>query len=125
MALATEMTASGRGVSGSALFTEGMSSMSDPMFISDRSYRNGVNIVNRGGILRTRPGYNTIFTLPTGQLQGLWYFRPLFSEAYLVFAVAGLVYTSQYPFTAYSQLQGVSFYPYATQLFAESLAQYS
>ena len=120
MALATEMTASGRGVSGSALFTEGMSSMSDPMFISDRSYRNGVNIVNRGGILRTRPGYNTIFTLPTGQLQGLWYFRPLYSEAYLVFAVAGLVYTSQYPFTAYSQLQGVSFYPYATQLFAES-----
>ena len=120
MSLAIGVTKAGMGVNGSAMFTEGMSSMSDPMFISERSYRNATNVLNRGGVVRTRPGYNTIFTLPSGQLQGLWYFRPLYSEAYLVFAVAGAVYTSQYPFTSYAALPGLSFHPFATQLFAES-----
>lgn len=123
MSLAIGMTKSGRGVNGSALFTEGMSSMLPPMFISDRSFRMGVNVLNRGGVARTRPGYNAIFQLPDGVLQGLWYFRPLTSAAYLVFAVAGTVYTSQYPFTSYVALANISFYPYAPQLFAESAVQ--
>jgi hypothetical protein len=89
------------------------------MFISDRSYRNGVNVMNRGGVVRTRPGYNTIFTLPDGKLQGLWYYRPLESEAYLIFAVAGKVYSSQYPFRDFSQLANLSFFPYAVDLYAE------
>lgn len=123
MSVAIGMTKTGRGVNGSALFTEGMSSLLDPMFISDRSYRAGVNVLNRGGAARTRPGYNTIFTLPEGVLQGLWYFRPLLAEAYLVFAVAGIVYVSQYPFNTYAALPNISFYPFSPQMYAEPAVQ--
>jgi hypothetical protein len=123
MALAIGMTKSGLGIAGSALFVEGMSSMADPMFISDRSVRNAANVINRGGVVRTRPGFNTIFTLPDGELQGLWYFRPLASEAFLVFAVAGTVYQTSYPFTSYAAITGLSFFPYAKEMFAESAVQ--
>ena len=123
MALSAGMVKSGRGVAGSALFTEGMSSMADPMFISDRSVRNAVNALNRGGTYRTRPGFNTLLTLPDGVLQGAWYYRPLNAEAYLIFAVAGKVYRTRYPFTSYVQIEGIQFHPQAPQLFAESAVQ--
>lgn len=125
MSTAITMTKSGRGVSGSALFTDGMSSMLDPMFVSDRSYHSAINVLNRGGKVRTRPGYNTIFQLPDGIAQGLWYFRPLSGAPYLVFAVSGTVYVSQYPFISYSALPNISFFQFATTLFAESAVQSS
>lgn len=120
MALAQSLLRSGRGVNGSALFTDGMAAAADPMFLSDRAYRLAFNLVNRGGIVRTRPGYRSVFELTSGKLQGLAYFRPIAAEAYLVFAVAGKVYASRYPFSSYDELPNIQFNPYAKQVYFES-----
>lgn len=121
MALAQQLLATGRGVSGSAFFVEGMSSSLDPMFISDRAYRHAENVIHRGGIPRTRPGYRQVFTLPSGVLQGATYFKQIGGPEYLVFAVAGLVYAAQYPFSSYAQIPGIQMYAHApTVYFASS-----
>lgn len=114
------MRASGRGVSGSAFFTGGMNSAPPPMFIDDRCYRVGYNVLHRGGTVGTRPGFRTLFELPPGRLQGLTYFRPISGEGHLVFAVAGLIYYSRYPFDAYVQITGVQMYEHASRVWFSS-----
>ena len=115
--LSKSMTDTGRGSAGAGYMVNGMSSASDPMFVDEQSYRSAMNVLNRGGVVRTRPGYNKVFDLPAGLLQGVAYFKPLTAEAYLVFAVSGVVYTSQFPFTSYSALANVQFYAFAPQVF--------
>lgn len=121
MALAQQLLATGRGISGSAFFVDGMSSSLDPMFISDRAYRHAENVIHRGGVPRTRPGYRQVLTLPAGVLQGATFFKQIGGPEYIVFAVSGNVYAAQYPFTAYTQIQGVQMYAHApTVYFATS-----
>ena len=117
MADSPTMTQTGRTPVGSAYLINGMSSGEDPMFMDNQSYRASMNTINRGGVVRTRPGYKKIFDLPPGNLQGLSYFKPLTTEAYLVFAVAGVVYQSQYPFTAYTALPGIQFFAFAKNVY--------
>jgi hypothetical protein len=105
------MQAAGRGVNGSAFYVSGMNSSDDPMFLDDRAYFSAMNIVNRGGIAKVRPGYLAMFDLPEGNLQGACYYRPLGSEPYIVFAVEGVVYASKAPFTSYSALANIQFLP--------------
>lgn len=117
MAIAPNLQASGRGVHGSAYLTAGMQSSTDPMFINDRAYVSSMNTVNRGGIVQSRPGYRCLFRLPDGNLQGCTYFKPLNSAPQLIFAVAGVVYVSPYPFVRYSALPGVQFYHAAPRMY--------
>jgi hypothetical protein len=94
-----------------------MSSGEDPMFMDNQSYRTSMNTLNRGGVVRTRPGYKKVFDLPAGNLQGLSYFKPFDSEAYLTFAIDGVVYASQFPFQSFAPLSGIQFYKYAKNVF--------
>lgn len=108
---------SGRGVSGSAFFTGGMSSAADPMFIDDRSVRAAMNVVHRGGVLKTRPGYRQIAALEDGKLQGFTYFKPLEGLPQLVAVVGGNVYASRFPFSTFTQVAGISLYDKAPRVF--------
>ena len=90
------------------------------MFLDDRSYRRAENVVHRGGVLSTRPGFAEVFSLPAGQLQGLTYFRPLGGEGQLVFAVEGKLYHSEYPFRTYAQIPGVQLYAHAERVWFSS-----
>lgn len=110
MAISPTLQATGRGVNGSAFFVAGMNSSDDPMFANDRAYFSAVNIVNRGGIAKVRPGYLTVFDLPDGNLQGACYYRPLESAPFIVFAVEGVIYVSKAPFSSYAPLPGIQFY---------------
>lgn len=110
MAIADSLKATGRGVNGSAFFVAGMNSSDDPMFLDDRAYVSSMNTVNRGGIVKVRPGYAPLFDLPSGNLQGACYFRPLESSPFLVFAVEGVVYVSKAPFTTFASLPNIQFY---------------
>jgi hypothetical protein len=110
----------GRGVSGSAYFLGGMNSAPPPMFIDDRAYRHGENVVHRGGVVRTRPGYREVFRLPDGNLQGLTYFRPIGGEGHLVFAVNGNVYQSAYPFSSYEPIPDIKMYEHAERVWFSS-----
>lgn len=117
MALATQMLASGRGVTGSAFFTEGMTSATDPMFIGDRAYRHAENVIHRGGALSTRPGYREVHTLAPGTLQGLQYLRPISGVGTLAVAVSGSVYQTIFPFSTLAAIPSVSFFPYAPNVY--------
>lgn len=77
----------------------GCNSLINPWLLPQNQYSWGVNIVNRGGIIQTRPGKQIKLTLPEGNLQGAAYFEynrerdtP---KPYIVFAVDGVIY--QYP----------------------------
>ena len=73
----------------------------------------GFNVVNRGGMLQTRPGKSLIFTLPmAGIPQGIKLFRPTqsFGMECIVWAMGGNIYMSRYPFTTYQLVTGLTFY---------------
>jgi len=109
----------GLGVAASAYWVQGMDSSTDPAFLQDAEYRSAMNIVNRGGVLKTRPGYNCLFQLPPGRLQGYTLFRPTGGPWHHVIAVAGRIYVSPYPFTSYAVLPGLQFFSGAEQIVFE------
>ncbi len=110
MSIAPSLQSTGRGVNGAAFFVSGMNSSDDPMFLDDRAYFSAMNVVNRGGLAKVRPGYLAMFDLPDGNLQGACYYRPLESAPFIVFAVDGVVYVSKAPFTSYAPLPNIQFF---------------
>jgi len=101
----------GLGYASSAFWVGGMDSSRDPVFLQETEYRSSMNVVNRGGVIKTRPGYECIFELPPGRLQGFTTFRPSDGPWQLVVAVAGQVFHSAYPFTSYSRVPNIQFFP--------------
>lgn len=104
----------------------GCNSVRLPWVLPDSQYTWGVNIVNRGGIIQTRPGYICRLTLPSGNLQGCHFFRVTRGLTtpinYMVFAVDGLVYAIPYPLvqpTDWSiyQLPNIKFSNTANQIY--------
>lgn len=73
----------------------------------------GYNIKTRGGVPRTRDGFNSSFKFTCGKAQGCCLFTPTGGLPHLVVAVSGKVYALKYPFTSQFQLTGISFAPWA------------
>lgn len=96
---------------GGIQFLIGVNSNLHPAFLAAPQMSWAINTINKGGIIDTRPGYRTMFRLPDGKAQGMTSFTPTGSQLNLVMAVSGKVYTSQFPFSTYSQLQGIEFSP--------------
>jgi len=110
---------SGLGVAASAFWVQGMDSSIDPAFLQDAEYRSAMNITNRGGVLKTRPGQDCVFTLPEGRLQGYTLFKPTGGPWHHVIAISGSIYVSAYPFTSYAKLPNVQFFVGAEQVVFE------
>ena len=90
----------GRLVSVDAGWMSGMNSVRYPWFLRQDQYRRGVNVVNRGGVIQTRPGFRMRLTLPEGNLQGMANFQVTKNgrrDDYLVFAVDGKIYFAPFP----------------------------
>lgn len=94
---------------GDTQFTRGMNSQLDPLQLVTGFYRAAMNMVNRGGSPQCRPGYDWMFNLPDGDIQGAHLFSPTNDLEQLLFAVSGLVYMSQYPYADYCQLKNLQF----------------
>jgi hypothetical protein len=94
---------------GDSQFTRGMNSQQDPISLPQGFYRSSMNTVNRGGLPQCRPGYSWKFNMPDGRIQGSILFAPTDSVEFLVFAVAGRVYVSEYPYANYRLLENISF----------------
>lgn len=82
-----------------------------------------INTINKGGIIDTRPGYETKFRLPDGKAQGITAFFPTDGGVILVAAVSGKVYISPFPFTDYTQLAGIEFDPFVDQIVFQQATQ--
>ena len=90
------LTTPGFTAAGSTYFPDGMDSGTLPSFLRDTQYQFGINTVQRGGIVQTRPGYRTLFGAPCGYPQGVVFFQPTNSPPCLVWAVDGIIYYSAY-----------------------------
>lgn len=110
-------------VDGDASFWPGMESVSDPVQLPPGAYARGMNVVNRGGIIQTRPGYRCKLTYPEGLAQGLAVFRPAVGPEEILAAVAGKIYRSAFPFDSYTQLPGIQFSPIARQVYFQQVEQ--
>lgn len=106
-----------KGQEGDGIFVGGQNSDLQPVFLPPTQYSRSVNTVNRGGRLQCRPGYRCLAAWPEGRLQGFTIFRPRIGEPILVFVVAGLVYTSLYPFKEYRRLDGIQFDSVVSQVY--------
>lgn len=94
-----------------------MNSQNDPIGLPEGFYRTSMNTVNRGGMPQTRPGYTWKLNMPAGLFQGGMLFRPKNGLEQLVFAVAGKVYASEFPFSGFHQLENLSFREDAPNLY--------
>lgn len=95
------------------LWTGGCNSLLHPADIGANQYYWGENVVNRGGIVQTRPGWLLKASILGERLQGFCIFTPRDSQARLVVAVDGKVYFAEYPSYEFRQLGGVGFSPTA------------
>lgn len=91
---------SGRFEKGASGWFRGCNSTRDPWILDDAMYVWSVNMVNRGGIMQTRPGYRLRLTLPSGNLQGCEIFYANKDDSttgyYFVFSVDGKVYSQKF-----------------------------
>lgn len=108
--LPPQLIRDGLGVAASAFWVKGANSSGDPAFLEDTQYRSAMNVVNRGGLLKTRPGYNCLAELPEGRPQGYHFFTPTGGPPTHVFAIGGKIYALSYPFTQLKQVPGIQFF---------------
>jgi hypothetical protein len=95
--------------SGDDYLVLGADQFTNPQRITNGRYVAAMNVINRGGLVQTRPGSRTLFTMPDGTLQGSTLFVPTTGVPQIVFAVSGTVYASPYPFRSYSPLANIQF----------------
>src|SRR5579862_37611 len=100
-----------------ATFFRGAKSDVDPSSLPSGYYWTGLNLLNLGGVLSTRPGYRCVNKLADGNLQGATLFRPILGLEQLVVAVDGLLYVSPYPFETFKQIPNITLSPNAKQIF--------
>lgn len=106
----------------------GCNSLDDPVALSKTSYVFAYNLMNRGGIMRTRPGFGELCAAPTGNTvfkqnnpQGAEIFRPSGNVPHLVVVHGGVVYVSPYPFTAFRPLAGLQFQAHRQVIFEKTI----
>jgi hypothetical protein len=95
----------------------GAKSDSDPGQLPLGYFFSGINLINIGGILSTRPGYRCIIKFPEGKLQGATLFRPKVGLEQMVVAIDGVIYVADYPFSNFRFLTNVQMAPHAKQMF--------
>ena len=87
----------------------GCDSLLYPTDLAQGSYAWGVNVINRAGIIQTRPGKRRIISFCGRRAQGLHWCRTLDDRNYLLVAIDGRVYVAAFPFKSWIQLQNVHF----------------
>jgi hypothetical protein len=101
----------------------GVDSSVHPADLKDGQFAWGENIVNRGGVLQTRPGYKIVASIKGKNLQGLCLFTPRNSTSRLVAVVDGAAYQLEYPAYNPAPVPGVAMEPTAEFVVMEPTIQ--
>jgi hypothetical protein len=98
---------------GAGYFVGGCDSYTLPDALLDTEYVAGMNVVNRGGIIQTRPGSKSIIDIVASaeNVQGFTSFTPTGGVPHLVAAVDGKIYIAAAPFNSARILTGIHFNP--------------
>lgn len=108
---------------GDLKFDRGLDSMSDIVSLPPGCYGWSVNMLNRGGVMQTRPGFDWLYSLPPGKLQGLSVFIPIIGTPAMIAFVDGVGYVSQYPYKSVSVIQGATMSSSADMVFTAMCTQ--
>lgn len=108
---------------GDARFNLGMDSESDPLVLQPSSYCWSENMLNRGGVLQARPGFNVRYSLPAGNFQGLSVFTPRTGLPVLVAFVSGVPYASSFPYNGWRLVQGATMSADAKRVYTAQTVQ--
>jgi|SRR5215831_216201 len=97
-------------------WAKGVDSYLEPTQVQKSFYRTGINISNRGGIVRTRPGFSIIRVTANGgqtligQPRGLTVFTDGDNNTFLVIAIGPSIYYLKAPFTGdWTRISNLSF----------------
>jgi hypothetical protein len=98
---------------GAGYFVGGCDSYTLPDALLDTEYVAGMNVVNRGGIIQTRPGTRSMADVVANavRIQGFTAFTPTGGVPHLVAAVDGSIYIAPAPFNAVRRLINLHFNP--------------
>lgn len=80
-------------------------------------YAWGVNTLNRGGIVQTRPRRRRIASFIGTYAQGTIAYRTFDQTQYQVVAIDGLIYYSQFPFNMFTVVPGITFNKFAPRIY--------
>jgi hypothetical protein len=86
----------------------GVDSLLYPTDIMPGGYAWGVNIINRGGVLQTRPGKRRVKSFCGHKGQGHHWCRTMDDRNYELVAIDGKVYWSEFPFSKWQAASGVN-----------------
>jgi hypothetical protein len=95
----------------SQYLTTGCDSYTLPQALSPSEYIVAMNVVNRGGIVQTRPGTLTRLMVGGTNFQGMTGFTPSSGIPHLVYALDGYIYVSAAPFRTWRKLPNLRFNP--------------
>jgi hypothetical protein len=108
-------------------YTGGVDSLLYPTDLVQGTYAWGVNVINRGGVVQTRPGKRRIISFLGHNAQGHCWVRTMDDRNYELVAIDGKVYWSPYPFVEWTKMDGVIFHSDAPRIYfcnAEQAIQY-
>jgi hypothetical protein len=94
----------------------GVDSLLYPTDLVPGTYAWGVNIINRGGVVQTRPGKRLVQSFLGHNAQGAYWVRTMDDRNYKLVAIDGKIYWAPYPFVTWTQMAGVSFLPDAPRI---------
>src|SRR5258705_5121698 len=98
----------------------GVDSLLYPTDIGQGGYAWGVNVINRGGVIQTRPGKRLVKSFCGRLAQGHHWCRTIDDRNFELVAIDGQVYVAPFPFTNWTKLSGVSFLPSAKRIYFET-----
>jgi hypothetical protein len=81
------------------------------------TYAWGVNIINRGGVVQTRPGKRRVTSFCGHKGQGAYWVRTMDDRNYKLVAIDGQVYSAPFPFTTWTQLANVNMDPSVDRIY--------
>lgn len=89
----------------------GANSLLEPGSLQQGEYQWGLNVINRSGIIGTRPGFALVGQMlwGLGEPQGMAVFTPRNQLPQIIVAVGGKVLKSIYPFRYYEIIPGIEF----------------
>ena len=104
-------------------WTGGCDSFLYPTDLTQGTYAWGVNIVNRGGIVQTRPGRHRVISFCGRLAQGLHWCRTVDDKNYLFVAIDGSIYWAPFPFMSWTKAANIALSATATRVWFETSIQ--
>lgn len=115
--MATSPANTNRIFDGGIQFLNGVNSNLHPTYLGPSQYSWSINTVNKGGIVGTRDGFDSLFRAEDGKAQGITMFTPSGQAApSMVIAVNGKIFVAQAPFDSFTQLPNIQFDPFVDHI---------